>query len=67
VRNISAFDSRKPLTRVRAFPNRKGYFLPPIETESRFRPFARRRDMICLPAGVDMRRRNPWVRRRRLL
>jgi hypothetical protein len=44
-----------------------GYFLPLTETASRFRPFARRREMICLPAGVDMRRRNPWVRRRRLL
>jgi hypothetical protein len=49
------------------FPIRMDYFLPLTETASRFRPFARRRERTSLPAGVDMRRRNPWVRSRRLL
>ena len=61
------FPGKPEILPRRALPGRQGHFLPLTVTERRFRPFARRREMTALPAGVDIRLRNPWVRFRRRL
>ncbi len=59
---------RKPkILRRRVLPDRQAHFLPLTVTERRLRPFARRRERIALPAEVDIRLRNPWVRFRLML
>jgi hypothetical protein len=50
-----------------ALPGREDHFFPLTATVRRLRPLARRRDRTSLPALVDIRSRNPWVRFLRVL